>query len=139
MAERIAACIPCQANTPSPRPEPLQMSNTSGYSWQEISADFCGPFQSGVYLLVMIDGFLRYPVIEVVHSTSANSVTPAVDKVFSMLGFPEKLKTDKGPPFNSHQFHSFAKHMGFEHQWITPLWPQANGEAERFMRNLGKL
>ena len=120
-------------------PRTLQMSDTSGYPWQEISADFYGPFQSGVYMLVMIDGFSRYPVVEVVHSTSTNSIIPAFDKVFSMLEIPEKLKTDNGPLFNSHQFHTFAKHMGFKHQRVTLFCTQANGEAERFLRNFGKV
>ena len=45
------------------------------------------------------------------------------------------LKTDNG----SHQFKTFATNMGFKHQRITPIWPQANGEAEIFMRNFGKV
>ena len=49
------------------------------------------------------------------------------------------LKTDNGLPFISHQFKTFATNMGFKHQRITPIWPQANGEANIFMRNLGKV
>ena len=59
--------------------------------------------------------------------------------VFSMMGIVSVLKTDNGPPFNSHQFKAFATNMGFKHQRITPICPQANGEAKRFMRNLGKV
>ena len=116
MAERIVACIPYQANTPSPRPEPLHMSDTPGYPWQEISAAFYGSFQS---VLVMIDRYSQYHVIEVVHPTCANSVTPAFDNVFYAGNSRE---TDNGTPFNSHQFHTFGKHMGFKHHRITPLW-----------------
>lgn len=29
--------------------------------------------------------------------------------------------------------------MGFTHRKITPLWPKANGEVERFMRTIGKV
>ena len=143
MAERIDKCIPCQANTPPPRPEPLQMSDTPEHAWQEVSADFYGPFQSGIYLLVMIDGYSRYPIVEVVNSTSAKfeyrhtSVRQSVlDDGHCNLSV---LKTDNGPPFNSHHFKAFATNMSFKHQRITPIWPQANGEAERFMRNLGKV
>ena len=32
----------------------------------------------------------------------------------------------------------FAGHLGFRHRKITPLWPQANGEVERFMDNMMK-
>jgi len=61
-----------------------------------------------------------------------------MDKVFSMFGIPRILKTDNGPPFNSDQFSQFADYLGFHHRKITPLWPQANATAERFMRTLGK-
>jgi hypothetical protein len=29
--------------------------------------------------------------------------------------------------------------MGYIHIKVTPLWPQANGFVESFMKNLGKL
>ena len=57
--------------------------------------------------------------------------------VFAMLGIPERLKSDGGPPFNSHRFHVFSLDQGFVHRRITPYWPQANAVCERFMRNLG--
>ncbi|KAL5018211.1 hypothetical protein ScPMuIL_003933 [Solemya velum] len=38
----------------------------------------------------------------------------------------------------SSDFRDFAENFGFHHRKITPLWPKANGEAERFMRTLGK-
>ena len=64
---------------------------------------------------------------------------PVFDKVMSMFGIPDVLKSDNGPPFNSEQLQSFATHMGFKHRKVTPYWPRANGEAESFMRNLRKL
>ena len=33
---------------------------------------------------------------------------------------------------------TFATHFGFTHRRITPMWPRANGEAERLMRTLEK-
>jgi hypothetical protein len=35
------------------------------------------------YLLIITDDYSRYPVVETVKSTSANTVIPRVDKVFS--------------------------------------------------------
>ena len=43
-----------------------------------------------------------------------------------------------GPSFNGAEFESYAKHCGFIHRKTTPHWPQANWEAERFMRTLQK-
>ena len=57
-----------------------------------------------------------------------------------MFGTSETVKTDNGPPFNGCRckFADFAKHLGFKHQKITPLWPQANGLNERFMQSITK-
>ena len=48
------------------------------------------------------------------------------------------IKTDNRPPFNSQEFKEFAEGLGFSHRKITPLWPKANAEAERFMKTLNK-
>lgn len=134
----VKNCLACQANTPMTQSEPLRMSELPEAPWLNISADFYGPLTTGEYLLVVIDKYSRYPVVEIVRSVSANTVIPIIDKVFSMFGIPRVLKTDNGPPFNSEQFFKFAGHLGFHHRKITPLWPQANATAERFMRTLGK-
>lgn len=132
-------CLPCQVNTPVTQTEPLKMSELPDAPWHSVSADFYGPLPSGEYLLVIVDDYTRYPIVEVIRSTSANTVIPVVDKVFSMFGIPRVVKTDNGPPFNSNQFAEFANYLGFKHRKITPLWPQANATAERFMRTVGKV
>ena len=114
------------------------MSDLPEAPWLNISADFYGPLPTGEYLLVIIDEYSRYPIVEIIRSTSANTVIPVFDKVFSMFGLPRVVKTDNGPPFNSEQFSKFADCLGFHHRKITPLWPQANATAERFMRTLRK-
>ena len=72
--------------------------------WSRVSADFCGPFPTGEYLLVVIDDHSRYPVVEIIRSASARTVIPVFDKIFSLFGIPEELKTDNGPPFQSLEF-----------------------------------
>lgn len=136
----MRSCIPCQATIPAtPTPhEPLQMTPLPDGPWENISVDFCGPLPAGFYLLVMICEFSRFPEVVVVNSTSAETVIPQMDRVFSTLGIPRIVKSDNGPPFNSHQFAQFAKELGFHHRKITPLHPQANSESERFMKTLKK-
>ena len=106
--------------------------------WTNLAADFYGPLPSSEYLLVVIDEHPRYPIVEVTHSTSANTVIPVLDKLFSMFGSPKVLKTDNGIPWNSIRMSQFATYLGFHHRRITPCWPQANSEAERFKRVLQK-
>lgn len=134
----VKNCFACQSNTPVTHLEPLRMSELPESPWHTVSADFYGPLPTGEYLLVIVDEYTRYPIVEAVRSISANTVTPVLDKIFSMFGIPRCLKTDNGPPFNSEHFSRFLTDMGCQHRKITPLWPQANGTAERFMRTLGK-
>ena len=77
------------------------MSDLPRGNWLNLSFDFCGPLSSGQYLLVMIDEYSRFPVVEVLRSTAAETVIPVVDKVFCTYGYPEVIKSDNGPPFNS--------------------------------------
>jgi transposase InsO family protein len=135
----VRNCPACQLVTSSPPPmEPLNMSEFPSGPWEELSLDFCGPLPSGEYLMVLIDEYSRYPVIEILRSTSASTVIPILDKVLSTLGIPKVIKTDNGPPFTSYDFRQFATYMGFRHRRITPLWPRANAQAERFNRPLLK-
>jgi hypothetical protein len=60
-------------------------------------------------------------------------------EIISTFGVSDKLKTDNGPPFNGTEFKRFCDTFGIKHQRITPYWPQANSEAERFMPNLTKV
>ena len=57
---------------------------------------------------------------------------------FSPLTVSRVVRSDNGPPFTSHEFKSFMEEHGVDHQRITPLWPQANSEAENFMKPLTK-
>ncbi|XP_052777873.1 uncharacterized protein K02A2.6-like [Mya arenaria] len=119
--------------------EPLQMTEMPKQAWDSVSMDFCGPFPDGKYLLVLIDDFSRFPIVEIITSLNAKSVIEKLDKIFSEYGIPEVLRTDNEPPMNSADFQNFSKAFGFKHRKITPIWPQANGECERFMKTIGKV
>ena len=88
--------------------------------------------------MVVVDEFSRFPQVELLTSTSAKAVVPKLDAVFSRQGVPDILKSDNGPPFNGHEFKTFADYVGIKHRKTTPLWPKANGEAERLVQTLEK-
>ena len=62
-----------------------------------------------------------------------------MDKTVASLGVPVSVSSDSGPPFNSQDFGDLSKYLGFRHEQKTPLNPQANAEAEQFLRVLKKL
>ena len=135
--EKIRNCCPCQASTPesAPTPEPLKMTPLPDGPWKEVAIDFAGPYPSGEYLMVVIDEYSRFPEVEILTFTSARAVIPKLDAIFSRQGIPDVLKSDNGPPFNSHEFKEFAEHLGFQHRRITPYSPKVNGEADAFYEN----
>ncbi|XP_042144342.1 uncharacterized protein K02A2.6-like [Ixodes scapularis] len=134
----VKSCLPCQAAVPQTTQEPLAITEPPSSPWEKVSLDFCGPFPDGKYAMVVIDDFSRYPVVQVLNSTSARNVLSNLRAVFGQFGIPEQVKTDNGPPFHGTEFAEFAQELGFRHHRVTPLWPQANGEVERFMRTLKK-
>ena len=107
--EFISRCIPCQANSRIPSPEPVKMSPLPEKVFEEISVDFYGPLQNGKKLLSIIDLYSRFPFIEIMKTTTAVKVIERLENVFAIYGYPEKLRHDKGPPFSSHEFKQHLK------------------------------
>ena len=133
----MKSCILCQATYKGPtQREPLQPTPLPSGPWVAVAIDFAGPFPSGEYVLVVTDQYSRYPEVEIVSSTSETVVLPRLDQIFARQGFPEICKTDNGPPFNGQAFAKFAEKNGFRHRKITPVWPEANGAAERFVETI---
>ena len=105
---------------------------------RSLNVDFGGPFPSAEYCLIIVDQYSRYPVVEIISSTSNRVLIPTLDKVFSIFGFPVTIKSDNGKTFQSHEFKKFMEYHGIEHRRITPFWPRANAQAEGFMKPLNK-
>ena len=133
----VKACHLCQVTTPTTAREPLEMSELPEEIWAELSSDF-GDLPNGQKILVVIDDYSRYPIVEFIDSVTSRTVIPRLDSMFAMFGIPKVFKTDNGAPFFGHDFEAFSRHAGFHHRKITPRWPRANGEAERFMRSVKK-
>ena len=138
----IRSCIACQAVTPGPRRDPLQMTPLPAEPWQLVAADIFGPLPSGEKILVLKCLRSKWPEISVFlrnQATNADGVISAMEKLFAIHGIPDVIRTDNGPPFNSKAFKQFSKQFGFRTQKVTPLWLEANGQAESFMKCLGKI
>ena len=60
----VRSCVACQATTPATHIELLQMTELPHGPWESLSADYLGPLPSGEYLLVMMDNYSRFPVVD---------------------------------------------------------------------------
>ena len=72
--------------------------------WLDVSMDFCGPLLAGNCLIVIIDEFSKYPVVEITKCLTAEKI---MDKVFSVFSYPRQITTAKGPLFYSQQWSDF--------------------------------
>jgi hypothetical protein len=138
---KIHNCLACQATDKSGSfPTPVKMSLMPNQPWEYVSIDFYGPIQpSKEYLMVTLDEYSRFPLVETIYATSSETVTKRLEQLFSIFGIPQELRSDNGPPFNSNSIGNFAKFMDFKHRLVTPEWPQANGMVESFMKNLSRV
>lgn len=134
----IRNCATCQTlSRPNP-PAPLAITPTPEMVWEIANADYLGPLPNGQYVIVLIDQASKFPIAEVVRTTSADIFIEFLQKTIATFGIPNTIITDNGPPFKSHQLEQFFKKLGIRHQRITPLWPQANAQVESFMKPLMK-
>lgn len=132
----LKSCIPCQATIPTYQRDPIQIPPKPQNPWEALSLDFAGPFPNGKYIMVLIDDTTRFPITHILSSLTTTSVLRRFEETFSIFGTPKEVKTDNGPPFHSTDFKTFNHNLGIKHHRITPYWPQANGEVERFMRTI---
>ena len=99
VAKMIESCLACQCTVPDISCPEYSMSPLPKSVWCEVSIDF-KHVKPNEYLLVIMDDMSRYPVVEPVKSTSISHVLPVLDRIFSMFGVPEIVKSDNGPPFH---------------------------------------
>ena len=98
----------------------------------------CGPFPSGESVVVVIDAYFRFPEVDILKSTTAPSIINKLDRIFSTHRFPDSVTSDNGPQFACHEMEDYFSQRGIKHHHVSPLWPQANGLVESFMKPLDK-
>ena len=78
----------------------------------------------------------RWPEAIPLRSITAQAVAEAAIEIFSRMGLPLQILTDRGPQFRS----SLSKHLtsilGIEHLLTTAYHPQSNGVLERLHATL---
>lgn len=134
----IRNCTACKANSKDAPPEPLKPSELPENVWTEISVDFFGPLPSGEKLLVITDLYSRFPLVEIMRNTNSQAVISHFRKIFTTFGYPARVRTDNGPPFQSDELKNYFKLCDIKHVKITPLHPKSNGTIEKFMQVIKK-
>ena len=138
-AERhCRACHGCQLVARPDPPEPIRSTSLLDGPWKDFAVDLMGPLPSGHSLLVIVDFFSRFYEVEVMQSTTTETIIDRLTDAFCRHGLPNTIKSDNGPQFKSNEFRKYCEQHSIIHQKGTAKWAQADGEDERQNRSLLK-
>ena len=101
--DRVRQCHSSLLTIREAHPALVATEDAATSLWTKVSLDF-GSFPHGRVMMVITDSYTKYPVVEIISSTAFPRVMLALEKVFAMLGLPEEIKTDNGPPFQGQEF-----------------------------------
>jgi len=104
--------------------------------WSRIHIDFAGPFEGGLYALVIVDAFSKWPEVHLMTDMKSSTTIDRLRRTFSQEGVPSTLVCDNGPSFTSHELKKWLSLIGCRQVFTPPYHPRSNGLAERFVRTL---
>lgn len=136
--EIVSKCSVCQRHRHYQPKEPLKHSEVPTTPWSVVATDLFDCL--GSKYVVVVDYYSEFFEIEKLEpdSTSA-TVIENISKIFSVHGIPDKVISDNGPQYSGHEFSKFASDFGFHHCTSSPLYPQANGMAEKAVQTAKRL
>lgn len=105
-----------------------------------IHMDHLGPFvkssRGNQDLLVIIDNFTRFTRLSPVKNTSSQHVLKALENFVQDFGLPDRIISDRGSCYTSHQFEQYCHDNGINHTLNSTQHPKGNGMVERANRTI---
>ena len=106
------------------------------HCWETCALDLVGPFPGEIYIMTVVDYRSKWPEAIVLKRITSKSIITVLTDIFARFGNPKVLITDNGRQFIAEEFQDFIKANGIQHKRVSPYFPQANGQVERFHRYL---
>lgn len=126
MVERCTTCLELRKSNPK---EPMISYQIPERPWQIVATDLF--MWNGDNYLIVVDYYSRFFEMEKLHSTTSSAVIHKLKAIFARHGVPERIISDNGPQYSSHDFKDFAIQWDFTHGTSSPHYPQSNGLAEK--------
>ncbi|GFO03422.1 gypsy retrotransposon integrase-like protein 1 [Plakobranchus ocellatus] len=132
----VRSCHTCKIKTPVGRnsPAPLQSMSSILEPFHRVVIDLIGPlpctYSKNMYVLTLIDMATRWAEAVPLRSISSQHVTESLFQIFTRVGFPVEIPSDRETQFISELFAEFAKLAGVKHLFSTRYHPQTNGVVE---------
>lgn len=138
----VAACLNCQYNkaSTSKRSGFLHPIPKGNIPFHTLHMDHLGPFvrsKSGnSYILGVIDGFSKFIFVKAVRDLKSKTTIKILSDIFSVIGSPKVIISDRGTSFTSTTFKNYIKSIGVRHVLNAVATPRANGQIERYNRTI---
>ena len=87
-------------------------------------------------LLVLIDSFTGFILLEPLMTTDASSIARTLWKMFCIIGPPKIIEHDQESSFMDKILTALYHHEGIEQRVISSYHPQANGKVERTIQTI---
>ena len=144
------SCDKCQRMSPKGRvkPVPLKQIPISTEPFSRVAFDIVGPLSPPTseghrFILTLIDYATGFPEAIPLKEIDSISVAEALLVIFSRVGIPREILSDRGAQFKSALMKELHKLLGVKPSFTTPYHPSCNGRVERFhstlKASLGKL
>ena len=141
-----ASCDVCQRTTDKGRiaTAPIQPLPVIGEPFQRCAIDLIGPIIPASaggykYALVLTDFATKWPEAVPLRSISTEAVATALLGIFTRLGVPKEILSDRGTQFTSAMMTEVYRLMSIKGLTTTPYHPQSNGACERLNGVLKKM
>lgn len=108
--------------------------------WQRVYTDLLGPYprskMGNTFVLVVLDQFSRFVLMKPLRKATATEVVRFLEQqVFHVFGVPEKLHSDNGVQYRSHEFKKLMTDYAVKHTFTAIHAPQSNA-SERVNRSI---
>ncbi|XP_072140178.1 uncharacterized protein [Dermacentor andersoni] len=135
----VRSCDICQRTVPKHLVGRVPLGNMPVIDtpFQRVAIDIIGPLsptsaKGNRYILTMVDCATRYPDAVALPSIETERVAEALVEMFSRVGIPRDIVSDRGRSFTSSVMRELSRLLPFRHLPTTPYHPMANGLVERF-------
>ena len=140
------SCDTCQRSINKGRVSkvPLGVTPLIDEPFHRVAVDIVGPISPVTtrgcrYILTLMDYATRYPEAVPLKNIDAISVAEALFSIFTRVGFPREMLTDRGTQFMSEVMQEVNRLMSVRHLTTTPYHPACNGLIEKFNGTLKQM
>lgn len=133
------SCDVCQRTVPKGRVTkiPLGKMPLMNFPFERIAIDLVGPIvpvsaRGNRYILTVVDYATRWPEAVAIPDINTETVADSLLEIFSRLGFPQEILSDKGSQFTSGLMKEVCRCISVKQSFTTPYHPMTNGLNEKF-------